>query len=62
MTDVAGFLAGGLSDCKRLIKTEITNTKAIMTIIGVLTGVCGLFTGLIIYNKIKARMIERQIE
>lgn len=62
MTEVGGFLVGGLSECKRLINMEIADTKALLTVFGLLNGVCGLLIGLIIYNKIKARRMERQIE
>jgi len=52
MTDVSGFIAGGVSECKRLITHEIQNYKVLLSLAGVLTGICGLFCGLIVYKKI----------
>ena len=62
MTDVRGFVAGGVSECKRMMQAQINDTKAILIIVGVLTGVFGLWSGLILYKKYKERQMERQIE
>lgn len=62
MTNVGGFIAGGVSECKKLIQMQIADSKAFLVIIGVLTGICGLATGLILYKKYKERQMEKQIE
>jgi len=50
MTDVSGFVAGGFKECKKLIMKEINEIRAIGRIFGILTGVCGLVCGLILYS------------
>lgn len=62
MTEVGGFIAGGVSECKRLIQMQISDTKSLLILSGVLTGIVGLFTGLILYNKYKERQMGLQIE
>jgi hypothetical protein len=41
---------------------QIADTKALLVLVGALTGLCGLFTGLIMYKKYKERQMEKQIE
>jgi hypothetical protein len=62
MTEVGGFIAGGVSEFKKMIKMQIASTKSFLVLIGVLTGICGFFTGLILYKKYKENQMKRHFE
>jgi hypothetical protein len=61
MTDVGSFISGGVSECKRMINMDIASSRALLALIGILTGVCVLSSCLVFYKKYKERHMERQI-
>ncbi len=62
MTEVAGFLAGGAKECKKLIVKQITTYQGFLTLCGLLTGLFGLVSYFIIYNKTKKMLVKRRLE
>jgi len=61
MTDVGSFITGGVSECKRMINMEIANNQALMILTGILTGVCVISFGLIVYKWYQTGQMDRNI-
>jgi len=61
MTDVSGIVAGGLKECKEILKTKIIHQKVTGWIIGTLTAVCALVCGVMLYTKYTENRVNRLV-
>lgn len=62
MTEVAGFLAGGLKECQRMLEKQVANLKGFLTLCGILTGLFGLISYFVIYGKISRYIVNKRLE